>query len=272
MDLRNSVFSTLDLVASAGGFIFDNHREFWFRVIGSALAVAATSAAIVTVLDTAIFVSTAATLPILAFQVYFALHWLLVILYQRRHSRLPITIGGKKRLRPYVTTFIGYSLLLAFAFTIFVGPLGIVMLAALSGISGVSIEPMLQIFTPDTFTLRCVAIGPFFIAAFCRLFLVFPALAGGEELGLRESWLLARGIGWPLFGSQLLCAVIGLTLFSAALTLPWTLLEAFSSERLLAVGLSSFAVTVASGIHIALATFCLAELYAVCRIRRRAGS
>lgn len=212
-------------------------------------------------------VSSAATLPVFAFQVYFATYWLVAVLSHRPRSALaPLSKMGPPT-RPELMAFVGYSLLLAFAFTMFLGPVAVVILAALSGFSGVSIEPALLAFTPATFTLRCVIIGPFFIAAFCRLFLVFPARAAGEALTLKGSWALARGIGWPLFGTQLLCAIIGLTLFTIALTLPWSLMGELSSNRLLGVGLVSFAVTVASAIHIALASFCLAELYTFRRFR-----
>jgi len=247
--------------------LLDHQLTFWLRVVPSAIAVAAMSSGIVIIMDDPVSVSSAATLPVFTFQVYFASYWLVAVLSRRPRSTLALLSKTEQPIRPELTAFLGYSLLLAFAFTMFLGPVAMVMLAALSGYSGVSIEPTFLAFTPATFTLRCVIIGPFFIAAFCRLLLVFPARAAGEALTLRGSWALARGIGWPLFGTQLLCAIIGLTLFTIALTVPWSLMDEFASNRLLGVSVISFAVTVASAIHIALASFCLAELYTFRRFR-----
>lgn len=252
---------------SGGAFLLDHRRTFWLHVVASAIAVAAMSSGIVIIMNNPVSVSSAATFPVFAFQVYFAAYWLVAVLSQRPRSTLAPLSKPEQPIRSELTAFVGYSLLLAFAFTMFLGPVAMVMLVALSGFSGVSIEPTLLAFTPATFTLRCVIIGPFFIAAFCRLLLVFPARAAGEALTLRGSWALARGIGWPLFGTQLICAIIGLTLFTIALTVPWSLVDEFSSNRLLGVSLISLAVTVASAIHIALAGFCLAELYTFRRFR-----
>ncbi len=260
MSGSSTVSRTLSLVASAGAFFLDKQPAFWPRVGGWAVAVAAISAGVVLILDDPSSVSTAATLPVLAFQIYFALYWLLLV--RSQCPRPPPGQAPEKRSPPDIIPFVRYALMLALSFAVFVGPVGVVMLGALSGFSGVHLEHALRIFMPETFVLRCLLAGPVFLALISRLLLVFPAHADGHDLTLRQSWVLATGIGWLLFGTQLLCAIIGLALFAAALAVPWSLLGGFPSLRLLAVGLISIAVTVTSAIYIALATHCLGKLYA----------
>lgn len=257
----NRTFST---VASAGAFFLHKQSAFWPRVGSLAIIVGGASAGVDVIIHKPLAVSTASTLPVLTFQIYFARYWLSV------HSAQPNPVlpqatpaYGPADLFPFVR----YALLLALAFAICVGPVGVVMLKALSELWGGHLNSASNIFTPESFILRSVLVGPLFLMLICRLLLVFPARATGDALTLRQSWLLARGITWQLFGTQLFCGILGLALFAGALTVAWPLLSQFPSARFLGIAVNSLAVTVSSAIYLALATHCLAELYALRRPR-----
>lgn len=255
MSLAKIFTPALHTVAMAGAFFLHHQRRFWPRVIAGACAVAAVSMTIVVLLEHPASLSTAFTLPILAFQIYFARYWLCMIATDNA------TLTTEQSVWSNLIPFIRYALLLALAFAVFVGPVGVVMLEALSGFPGVYTAGAQHLFTPETFLMQTLLAGPIFLALAGRFLLVFPSRAAGQVLTLAGSWRLTRGSGWYLFISQYICALIGLALFATALTVPWTLIEQGTMARLLAVGAISLAVTLASGVYIALATYGLTNLY-----------
>jgi hypothetical protein len=252
-------------VARAGAFFLHKQRIFWPRVGTLAIIVGAASAGVDLIIHKPHAVSTASTLPVLAFQIYFARYWLSI------HSVQPNPLRPKRPLAyapADVFPFVRYALLLALAFAVCVGPVGVVMLKALSELWGGHLNSASNTLTPESFILRSLLVGPLFLILICRLLLVFPARAAADPLTLRQSWLLARGITWRLFGTQLFCGILGLALFASALTVVWPLLSQFPSARLLGIAINSLAVSVSSAIYLAFATHCLAELYALRRPTR----
>lgn len=251
----------LDTVVSAGGFFLRHQRAFWRPVSLLAPAVGVVSMAVGAAIGNTAPGSTAPTLPVLFFQIYFAYYWL----------RRALSVPGKPVLRqveeedrvgpPSHMVFIRYAVLLALSFALTIGPVGVVMLRILAGLAGTRYAFLGGMLAPEQFFFNAIVLGPVYLLLSCRFLLVFPARAIGIEMSLGQAWSATRGATWRLFGTQMLCAIIGLALFGFSLTVPWSFLLFFPNYGVLALAAVSIAVAVASAIYIALATHCLGQLY-----------
>ncbi len=246
------------LVTAAGRFLAEHRQAFLRNVAPGAVMVGIVTGAIHALAGRSAASAIAATFAVLLFQIYFAEYWM----HETLRAAPPPPLGrlatdqGQDQI--HYAVFFRYGLLLASAFAVVVGPIGVVMNLTLeAGIWGIGPDiPGLR-----TFLFGAGVIGPVFLFAIGRLLLVFPARAVDIPLTLGQSWTLAAPLGLRIFATQILCAAAGIVLFALALAVPWLFLALMPGWELTAAGLQAAAVAALTAVYIALSGYCLSLLF-----------